>query len=289
LKRLLIIASLSLTGKYHTAMKPDTIDIDLSNKSALASSKMAILPLSTAREPIARLHSYYRTKTFTVSCGINPLVTAASPLLSIAGKLRNADHYADIDSLYHGLIHEIKAFEHQALSQGYRSEVILVARYILCATLDDLILHTTWGNSSDWGHQTLLMAFQKETNGEERFFVILERLNEDPALHIDMLELIYLCLSLGFQGKYRQGNDHKNILDEIIDDLYQAIRWQRGTLSKQLLVRSSTPPATVATQHAPAIKDPVPWGLISLLLLTLLFTVIISIRYGLHHHAITHW
>ena len=268
-------------------MKPDTIDINLTDRSALAASKIAILPLSPTREPIARIHSYYRTKTFTVSSGINSLVTAASPLLSLGGKLRCSDHYDDIDGLYHGLIHEIKVFEHHALSQGYRSEVILVARYILCATLDDLILHTSWGSNSDWHTQTLLMAFQKETNGEERFFVILERLNEDPALHIDMLELIYLCLSLGFQGKYRHSTDHKEILDEIIDDLYQAIRWQRGTLSKQLLVRSSAAATTPVVSQAE--KEPLPWGLISLLLLTLLFTVITAIRYGLHHHAITHW
>lgn len=267
-------------------MKPEAVDIALSTEKSCTSAKVAILPLSSAREPIARIHSYYRTKTFTPTTGINPLVTAASPLLSLAGKLLRCDRYEDIDALYHGLIHEIKAFEHQTLSQGYRSEVILVARYILCATLDDLILNSPWDGKVDWQQHTLLMAFQKETNGDERFFVILERLIEDPALHIDMLELIYLCLSLGFKGKYRTIDNGKELLDEIIDDLYQTIRWQKGTLSKQMLIRSA-PSATnpsSPTPMTPTPTDSLPWGLISVFCLSIVLTVILGIRFALHHH-----
>lgn len=267
-------------------MKPEAVDIALSTEKSSASAKVAILPLSPAREPIARIHSYYRTKTFTPTTGINPLVTAASPLLSLTGKLQRCDQYEDIDALYHGLIHEIKAFEHQTLSQGYRSEVILVARYILCATLDDLILHATWNGNTDWQKHTLLMAFQKETNGDERFFVILERLIEDPALHIDMLELIYLCLSLGFKGKYRTIDNGKELLDEIIDDLYQTIRWQKGTLSKQMLIRSSTPATNLSSQAVTTstTTESLPWGLLSVLCLSIVLTVILGIRFSLHHH-----
>ena len=61
---------------------------------------------------------------------------------------------------------------------------------------------------------------------------------EDPELHVDLLELGCLCLSLGYEGKYRGKSKE---LTQFIDKLYDLIRNERGGFSKQLFVASPAP------------------------------------------------
>jgi type VI secretion system protein ImpK len=156
-----------------------------------------------ARLPIAPVHAYYRSRLLTSKIATNPLVAAASALLSIAPRLRRTSAYLDVHALYQHLVHEIRAFETNAQNQGYRSETIVVARYILCTFLDESILASQWGALGTWEPYKLLVTFHKESWGGERFFLILSRSSEDPVVHIELLELMYLCLSLGYEGKYQ--------------------------------------------------------------------------------------
>ncbi len=192
-----------------------------------------------ARAPLLGVRTHYRSRSVTVNSGLNGLTVAASALFTTLINFKSATDYPDITGLYEHLCHEISAFETRAHSLGYRSETILIARYVLCASLDEAILGTAWGAYRHWDECKLLMAFQQEQWGGDRFFLILERLSEDPVLHIDLLELLYLCLSLGYEGKfYNQSEAHAQLLT-ITDDLYQLIRRQRGDLKKPLLIQEA--------------------------------------------------
>jgi type IV/VI secretion system ImpK/VasF family protein len=110
--------------------------------------------------------------------------------------------------------------------------------------LDETILTTTWGQQSKWHQHKLLHFFHNEDWGGERFFIILKRLCADPALHIDLLELAYICLSLGFTGQYQFVENNHTQLEKTIEHAYQCIRWQRGDIKKELLVTEETKIAT---------------------------------------------
>lgn len=191
-----------------------------------------------SHRPLASPRAYYRSKKVTVHTGINPLIAAAASLITTAADLRILPDFSNAYDLYQELVHEIKAFETQAQSQGYRSEIILVARYILCTTLDEIILNTPGDKQSEWYKHKLLTTFHGEDWGGERFFLILERLSADVALHIDILELIYLCLNLGYSGKYQIIENGHTELEDLTDNLYQNIRWQRGEIKKELLLQN---------------------------------------------------
>jgi len=199
------------------------------NESANESAHNAKAPSSLLnRTPIAGAHVYYRSLTFDVHTGINPLIAAAAPLLSLNAKLKHLSRHDDINKLYQNLVHEINAFETNAHRRSYRSETILIARYVICAVLDETISQTHLGNSSRWQQHKLLNTFQHEKIADDRFFQILDRISEDPRRHIDLLELLYLSLSLGFEGKYHHSRMGKIELDKMIDLLYHQIRIQRG-------------------------------------------------------------
>ncbi|MBI5448682.1 MAG: DotU family type IV/VI secretion system protein [Gammaproteobacteria bacterium] len=183
---------------------------------------------------LAHTHSHYHSKLYTSVVGVNPLIAAASPLLSLMGRLKSAAQFTDISELYLDLIHEIKSFESYAQRLNYRPETVLIARYILTATLDETILETDWGRENNWEKHKLLLFFQQEEWGGERFFVILERLEEEPALYIDVLELVYMCLSLGYEGKFRYQERGHLTLSDLLQDLFYKIYQVRRELKPDL-------------------------------------------------------
>lgn len=220
----------------------------------------------------------WQSSAFSVSLAVNPIVAMAMPLLTMATQLRDQTTAPDFAKLLTSLSHEVKVFENRAHSAGYRSQVILAARYFLCALTDEFILATSWGKKSDWQEKNLLTNFQRENRGGERFFTILERSAEDPMIYIDVLELGYICLSLGFQGKYRN-EENKSQLGILIDNLYDLIRSSRGEVAKNLLVASKKAPLPPKIMQ---IKPPPVWVTI-LIALGFLAAIFIPYYHRLHH------
>ncbi len=166
--------------------------------------------------------------------GVNPLVDSAAYLFSIIGRLKQIKSYRHLYKLHKELVAEINNFQDTAKSHGYSSEYILVSRYALCVTLDDTITTTSWGGQGQWDNYSLLTAFNQESGQQERFFIILERLIKDPNLYIELMEFMYLCLSLGFKGSYRSTEFSNNQLELISNALYKRIRAHKGDFSKTL-------------------------------------------------------
>jgi type IV/VI secretion system ImpK/VasF family protein len=225
-------------------------DADLNSEQTLKTTIESVNDLATAdgdRELLADAQSSYHSQAFEVNLAMNPLVAAAAPLLTIATQLREQRQPPELILLHSSLSHEIKAFENKTRVSGYRTHIILAARYFLCALLDEIILNTPWGNNSRWEQHNLLRSFQRESAGDERFFMILERSCEDSKLHMDLLELGYLCLSLGYEGKYRKKSGGQQELGLIIDRIYHLIRDNRGEFSKLLLISPTTKTPTTTT------------------------------------------
>lgn len=160
---------------------------------------------------------------FDPQIAINPLVAACAPLLTIATRIRAQSRKPNLKKLHSQLSYEIRVFESKAYAQSYRSHIILAARYFICVFIDEIILQN-WGKDSEWLQMSLLNTFQ---GVGEQFFVILKRSAEEPIFHIDLLELGYLCLSLGYQGKYRENNNEEELI-QFIDNLYYLICDTRG-------------------------------------------------------------
>ncbi|HKE83732.1 MAG TPA: type IVB secretion system protein IcmH/DotU [Vicinamibacterales bacterium] len=169
--------------------------------------------------------------------GLNPLVQAASPLLMLAGQMRGTLSAPEVGDLRRHALEEIRRFEERARAGGVSGEVTRAARYALCASLDEAVLSTPWGAQSDWAQQTLLVALHREAWGGEKFFEMLERISQDPAQHIDLMELQYLCIALGFAGKYQVVDRGHARLADVQQDLYRKIRQHRGTAPADLSLR----------------------------------------------------
>ncbi|AMX03987.1 type IV secretion protein DotU [Microbulbifer thermotolerans] len=165
---------------------------------------------------------------------LNPLVAAASKLLGAVIKLRATANHDNVPDLHKRLTREIQNFEREARQLSLSPETVLTARYLICTVVDEVVLSTPWGSASGWSQHSLLSLFHKETFGGEKCFAILQRMLEVPGNHLELLELFYLCLSLGFQGKYRLVQRGHEQLEQIRDTLYQTIERHRPPMERDL-------------------------------------------------------
>ncbi len=172
--------------------------------------------------------------TVPSNVGLNPLEAAAVPLLSLIMRLKNTPTHPDPERLRSKMIEEIKAFTNNARNQGIHEKVVFRARYVLCTTLDEVVLNTPWGRASEWSETSLLITFHNETWGGEKFFELLDAILPDPRKNLHLLELMYLCLAFGFQGRYRLLDNGRSRLDEQRERTYNAIRTARGEFEREL-------------------------------------------------------
>lgn len=166
--------------------------------------------------------------------GMNRLNASASTLFSLISRIRNRAQHMDPETLRRSVVAEVRAFENRALQAGVDAQDVKVARYAICATLDDVVLNTPWGGQSIWAQQSMVGTFHRETVGGDRFYDLLARLEKEPGRNIDLLEFLYVCLSLGFEGRLRveQGGGDKHI--QIRGGLARIIRAQRGPVERDL-------------------------------------------------------
>ncbi|WP_163831897.1 type IVB secretion system protein IcmH/DotU [Spartinivicinus ruber] len=166
--------------------------------------------------------------------GVNSLVNAASPLINMGIRLRNQAQESNVEQLRDMLCQEIKNFEMKARQQNIEEKVVGASRYVLCTYLDETIALTPWGSQAQWSKRSLLSIFHGETWGGEKFFVLLERLRSDAHRNQDLLELMYILISLGFEGKYRVIDRGNVKLEELRDDLYRQLRMLKGDHEREL-------------------------------------------------------
>ena len=166
--------------------------------------------------------------------GLNTLVNQASKLITVYEKTRQSINHPNPGGLHQQLVNEIRQFESQAQLLNIKQEIILSARYILCSVLDEAVLNTPWGSESAWGQRTLLSMFHNEASGGEKFYQILDRMRQSPAENLEIIELFYILLSLGFEGKYRLVDRGQATIELIRDELFAIIRRFRGEYERSL-------------------------------------------------------
>ena len=174
------------------------------------------------------------TAVATPGSGLNPLLRAANPLFDLLTPLRQMTAHPDVAQLREQLIAAIRQFEVHAKTALVEHEAIAAGRFSLCTLLDEAISSTPWGGGGVWASRSLLVAFHNEASGGEKFFLILQKLAQDPAKNLYALELMYLCLALGLEGRYRVIENGRSQLDVLRERLQHMLQKQRPAFEPAL-------------------------------------------------------
>ena len=89
---------------------------------------------------------------------------------------------------------ETKAKAHPTLKEPYRQ-----VRYALVALADEVILNSGWEYAKFWRDSALEKYYFGTREGSQRFFELAGQLDHAP---VDVAGVFYLCLALGFCGRY---------------------------------------------------------------------------------------
>jgi type VI secretion system protein ImpK len=169
-----------------------------------------------------------------MAVGLTPLVAAAVPLLQLLARLRNTLNQPDPGDLRERAVAAMREFDRSARETGVSLELLRPAHYALCASLDDVVLNTPWGSTGVWDTRSLVSTFHQEVRGGERFFNLLRQMCQNPGTFLPVIELMYLCMSLGFQGQYRLSARGPAELDRLREEIYALLVRQRQQIEPEL-------------------------------------------------------
>ncbi len=78
------------------------------------------------------------------------------------------------------------------------------ARFAICAWIDEAIMNSKWNERTAWQRDLLQLKFYQTANAGELFF---DRLNSLAGHQNDVREVYYLCLAMGFMGRFCKEED----------------------------------------------------------------------------------
>ncbi|OGP80594.1 MAG: type VI secretion system protein ImpK [Deltaproteobacteria bacterium RBG_16_49_23] len=79
-----------------------------------------------------------------------------------------------------------------------------LARFMVCAWVDEAILNSSWNQKGHWQREPLQRLYYHTLDAGEEVF---ERLNALGLHQREVREVYYLCLALGFMGRYHHKGD----------------------------------------------------------------------------------
>jgi type VI secretion system protein ImpK len=215
-----------------------------------------------------------------MSASMNPLVSAAMPLLTTAPRIRHMVQHPNPAGLKDALSEGIRKFEGQARADGLPNEQIIAARYVLCTLLDESAASTPWGGSGVWSAQSLLVQFHNETWGGEKVFQLMSKLAENIPANRNLLELLYVTLAFGLEGRYRVLDNGRSQLDGVRQRLAQLLRQGRPEPDKALSPRWKGEEA-----QASRLRDGIPLWVIAAFTGLVLLGIYMGFRFGINGHS----
>jgi type VI secretion system protein ImpK len=199
------------------------------------------------------LEGYYRSKLFIAPFTTNPLLAAASPLFSLIERLSVSNALPPVIHIRDNIEHELHAFYSRLNAANYSLELIAVARYLVCSTIDELIGKSYLRlNQEPVEFKAFTPLSHDGVEPQQRFFDVVSHIKERPNQHLDVIELAYFCLIAGFEGEQHFCANGRQTLDNLIDELYLLIQQHRVNKPHKLFHEPAAP-ATPRTTRIPTI------------------------------------
>lgn len=211
------------------------------------SPNLAQSPIPVTENNSLDVGSYYRSRVVTAHSGVNTLVSLAQPLLIFLARIYSSQTAPNLAQLQENIQHELKTFESRCQAQAIDKDSIVIARYLICIAIEESHRNAVWNDHSDSAYIAKLFP---DLDNLDTFFTLIEQICREPEKHIELIELAYLCLSLGFKESYQHQEKGELQLDNILDHLYRTIRSKRGDSDSHLLL---TPKAKKTKQRRTGI------------------------------------
>jgi type VI secretion system protein ImpK len=194
-------------------------------------------------------------------------------VLTAIERLRgNRQGVTDANAFRHHTREALKTAAQQSMSAGYIADDVKLATFAAVAFLDESVLNSQNPIFVDWVRQPLQAEMFGTQIAGEVFFQNLQQLlgRADSQDLADILELHYLCLILGFGGRYSAGS--RGELNQVMSMTAEKIRRIRGPFPP-LSPNWMLPNETIASRGDPLVRRLGIIAAVCAILMVLLFVV----------------
>jgi len=150
------------------------------------------------------------------------LTNVSSELFMLILHLRATEDFGDEARLRQKIKELIDSWRRKCQRAEIETQDVETAQFALIAFLDETIITSDWAEQNTWMASPLQMEYYSRFDAGEEFFTRLEDLRQRPKSHTSVLEIYYLCMAMGFEGKYQLHDKEK--LRWVIEDTYNELR-----------------------------------------------------------------
>lgn len=191
------------------------------------SRQQAPLPLGPSAIDLASLGVSDKTG------GPNPILEAAMPLLLVLANIRIARQVPQVVPMMNTVALGIENFETALHAQNIPEPQVRTAKYVVCATADDIVQNLPSSDRNLWTQYSMLSRYFQVRDSGVGFFDELAKLRQSPQINHNLLGLMHACMSLGFEGKYRvAGGDVQH--QQIRRDIYETLRAREARVTDHI-------------------------------------------------------
>ncbi len=192
-----------------------------------------------------------------------------SDVLSLILQLRNSRDLPAPDILQRRVLGLFDTMMQNGKESRIPEQDMFDAKFALAAFADEVIYHSNWPGKTQWLSNPLqLQFFQLNTAGDVFFQKLDEMYGQRGRAHV--AEIYFLCLALGFQGKYRIRQQEG--LSAVVEGVGNYVALSEGT-AEQL-----APNAERKDGSASAVRRELPFVAIALGFLALALIIVIILR-----------
>jgi type VI secretion system protein ImpK len=175
--------------------------------------------------------------------GNNDLVAFAGPIFDLILRLQSGIVQPS-NELRPKIIHLLQEFENRSLKYRYRESLIQVTKFALACFVDETVLTNDFHLKEEWEKVPIQLEHFGEALGGKKFYEKLEALIRQIEVTADAVEVYYVCLLLGFKGKYAVYEQDKlrDTMQRTADALVKAGKISKVELSPHWFVQDQPPP-----------------------------------------------
>jgi type VI secretion system protein ImpK len=153
------------------------------------------------------------------------LAGLSTDLFLLIIRMRLSADLGSFETVYKGAVQLFSQFEEQCKLKNIDPEIAATAKYALAAFMDETILNCRWPFKERWADNPLQLEFFGTYLAGEIFYDKLDEIRQRPETNPDLLEIYYLCMLLGFRGKYGvTGEEKLKLLIEQVSRELGAVR-----------------------------------------------------------------
>jgi type VI secretion system protein ImpK len=132
---------------------------------------------------------------------IEAMYWTCADAMTLAAQLADAQELPPPDVLRQRINVLFSSMSQRGKQAGITDTDLRDATYAIAALMDEQLLRSNWTGRTAWMAQPLQLTYFNENTAGEGFFQRLSALEQSPGQE-HLVQIYYLCLALGFRGRY---------------------------------------------------------------------------------------